>query len=207
MQKQTNINNREPKGPFKNLNYAQFLPNFKEERTQKFTTIVLTVLALSFFGIFAINPTISTIAQLRKELDDNTIVDNKLQEKINNLSILQKKYVSLENDLPLILSAVPKNSDVPLLAAQVQAVAKNSNVSINNFQSFEVDVVTNPSPKSYSSFAFALSVDGAYNDLYKFLSSLSNMQRVLSIDLISLTKKTASNGIELSIRGKAFFSP
>lgn len=203
MQKQNNP--RDPKGPFKSLNYLQFLPDFKEQKTQKFTTIILTVLALSFFGIFAISPTISTIAQLRKELDDNTVVDNKLQEKINNLSTLQKKYVSLQNDLPFILSAIPKNSEVPLLAAQVQAIAENAKVSIDNFQSFEVEIPTKGSKVSYSTFSFALSVDGAYNDLYRFLTSLSNMQRVVSIELISLTRKSGSDSIEMSIRGRSFF--
>lgn len=185
----------------------QFLPNFKEERTQKFTTIILTVLALSFFGVFAISPTISTIVGLRKELDDSTLVENKLEEKINNLSDLQKKYVLLQSDLPSILGAIPKTPDVPLLAAQIQALAKDKNASINNFQSFEVSIQNTASQRNFSSFSFALSVDGAYNDLYKFLSSLSNLQRVVSIDLISLTKKTGSDQVEMSLRGKAFFSP
>lgn len=194
------------KGLFKNLGLP-FVPNFKEERTQKFTTIVLTVLTLSFFGIFAINPTISTIVKLRKELEDNKFVDNKLTEKINNLSSLQKKYNSLQNDMPFILAAIPQSSEVPLLAAQIQAVAKNTNVIIENFQTFEVEIQKKTSPRNYSSFSFALSLDGSYNDLYNFLKSLSNMQRVVSIDLISLTKKTTSSSLQLSIKGKAFFSP
>lgn len=190
----------------KNLNY-NFLSSFKEERTQKFTTIILTVAALSIFGIFAINPTISTIAGLRKQLDDNTLVDNKLTQKINNLSILQKKYNGMQKDLPLILSAIPKDSEVPLLAAQIQAVAKDTNVNIENFQSFQVGVESAASPRNYSSFSFTVSAVGTYNDLYNFLKTLSNMQRVVSIDLLSLTKKTAVNQVDLSVKGEAFFNP
>lgn len=190
----------------KNLNYG-FLSNLKGERTQKFTTIVLTVIALAIFGIFAINPTISTIAMLRKELDDNTLVDNKLTEKINNLSTLQKKYNGMQKDLPLILSAVPKGAEVPLLAAQIQSIAKETNVSIENFQSFQVEVGNTPSPRKYSSFSFTVSAVGTYNDLYNFLKTLSNMQRVVSLDLLSLTKKTAVNQVDLSVKGEAYFNP
>lgn len=190
--------------PFKNLKF-DFLPNFKEERTQRFTTIILTVLTLIFFGIFAINPTISTIVKLQKELDDNKLVDKKLSEKINNLSILQKKYAALQPDLPLILSAIPRNSEVPLLAAQVQGVSQNTKVGIGNFQSFEVAVQKEPG-LNYSSFAFTLSSEGSYNDLYNFITKLSNMQRVVAIELLSFTKKSTSSLYELSLRGKAFFN-
>lgn len=188
---------------FKNL-ALPFVPDFKEERTQKFTTIVLTVMTLSFFGIFAINPTISTILRLQRELEDNKLVDTKLAQKIQNISTLQKKYTSLQGDLPIILSAIPQNAEVPLFAAQIQGVAKNSNVSIENFQTFEVEV--EKSASKYLSFSFALSVSGSYNDLYKFLTTLANMQRVVAIDLLSLTKKTGNSQFELAIKGKTFFS-
>lgn len=197
---------KQNKNLFRNL-ALPFVPDFKEERTQKFTTILLTILTLSFFGIFAINPTISTIVKLRKELEDNKFVDNKLTEKIQNISTLQKKYTILQNDIPLILAAIPQSPEVPLLAAQVQGVAKNSNVLIQNFQTFEVEIQEKSLPRNYSSFSFALSVDGSYNDLYKFLSSLSNMQRVVSLELLSLTKKSGSNLLQLSVKGRAFFNP
>ncbi len=188
-------------------NYSKLLPNFKEEKTQKFITILLTVITLAFFGVFAINPTISTIIKLRKELDDSKFVDNKLQNKINNISALQKQYIVLQNDLPFILAAVPYGPEVPLLAAQIQSVAKNSNVGIDNFQTFEVEVPQKATPRNYLSYSFALSTEGTFNDLYNLLTSLSNMQRVISIELLSLTKKSASNLLELSIKGKAFFNP
>ncbi len=204
MQKQSSSQKR--KSLFRNL-VLPFVPDFKEERTQKFTTILLTVFTLSFFGIFAINPTISTIVKLRKELEDNKLVDSKLTEKIQNISTLQKEYTTLQNDMPFILAAIPQNHEIPLLVAQVQAVAKNSNVLIENFQTFEVEIQKKALPRNYSSFSFALSAEGSYNDLYKFLNSLSNMQRVVSLELLSLTKKSGSDLLQLSIKGRAFFNP
>lgn len=185
----------------------KFLPDFKEERTQKFTTIILTLAALSFFGLFAISPTLSTIAKLNKELDDSNFVKQKLEQKINNLTILQQKYVELQNVLPTIFVSIPKDPQVPIFAAQVQAVASSSNTVIDNFQTFEVEVGQNVSQKQYSSFAFALTAEGSYNDLSKFLSNLSSMQRIVGIDIISLTKKSGSSGLQLTLKGETFFSP
>ena len=98
MKIQTNIQSKiQTNSLFKKLQqkkYFQMLPDFKEERTRKFTTLVFTLLALSFFGLFAISPTLSTIANLNKQLSDNEFVDSQLQNKINNLYTLQQDYVN-----------------------------------------------------------------------------------------------------------------
>lgn len=196
------------KNIFKILPVGKFdlLADFKEERTQKFTTLVLTLVALSLFGLLAINPTLSTIAKLKKQVSDNNFVDQKLQQKINALTTLQQKYTSLQNDLPVIIDAIPKNPEIPLLVAQIQAASGNSNVSLNSLQTFQVEIEKPKIQKKFSSFSFALSADGSYNDLLKFISVVSNMERVVSIDIFSLTKKTGSNLLELTFKGKAFFN-
>ncbi len=196
------------KNIFKILPVGKFdlLPDFKEERTQKFTTLVLTLVALSLFGLLAINPTLSTIAKLKKQVSDNNFVDQKLQQKINALTALSQKYTSLQNDLPIITAAIPKNPEIPLLVAQIQATSKNSNVSLNSLQTFQVEIEKPKIQKKFSSFSFAFSADGSYNDLLKFVSLVSNMERVVSVDILSLTKRTGSNLLELTFKGKAFFN-
>lgn len=185
----------------------QFMPDFKEEKVQKFTTIILTLIALSFFGLFAINPTLSTITELNKELSDSNFVDKRLQEKINNLTVLQQKFSALQSTLPVIFAAVPKNPEVPLFVAQLQAVAQSSNVGIDNLQTFEVDA-TQTGPQKYSTFSFALTAEGSYNDLSNFLTNLSKMQRIIGIDTISVTKKSGTtSALQLILKGKTFFTP
>lgn len=181
--------------------------DFSQERTQKFTTIVLTLIALSLFGLFAINPTISTIVKLRKEISDNKFIERQLQQKINNLSTLQEKYGLLQNDLPLILSAVPIKPEVPLLVALTQTAAKNSNVTLDSLQTSQVDLEKPGIAKKFSSFSFTLNADGTYNDLIKFITTITNIQRVVSLDSISITRKTGpTNLLQLNLKGRVFFS-
>src|SRR5258708_544713 len=119
-----------PKSYFENLSAAKYrehlklLPDMKNETTRSFVTLILTFAALSFFGIFAINPTITTITDLQKQLEDNTQVDQLLKTKIDNLSSLEQQYNQLGSNLTNILSAVPQNADSPLLSAQIAAVAQ-----------------------------------------------------------------------------------
>ncbi|MEK7502217.1 MAG: type 4a pilus biogenesis protein PilO [Patescibacteria group bacterium] len=191
----------------KNNKYFALLPDLKKEKTKKYSSIIFSLISLSFFGIFAINPTLSTIAKLRKELSDTKFVDEQLVKKIANLSSLAEKYNIVEKDIPIVLEAVPKNPQVPLLMAQIQAVAKESGVEIINLQSFEVDVPgSSNNQKKYSAFSFSTGVQGNYENLTNFISTLSSMKRVISLDTLSINRKDNQPGIlELDIKGMAYF--
>ena len=191
----------------KNNKYFELLPDLKKEKTKKYSSIIFSLISLSFFGIFAINPTLSTIAKLRKELSDTKFVDEQLVKKIANLSSLAEKYNIVEKDIPIVLEAVPKNPQVPLLMAQIQAVAKEAGVEIINLQSFEVDVPgSSNNQKKYSAFSFSTGVQGNYENLTNFISTLSSMKRVISLDTLSINRKDNQPGIlELDIKGMAYF--
>ena len=187
--------------------YFELLPDLKKEKTKNYSIIIFSLISLSFFGIFAINPTLSTIAKLKKELSDTKFVDEQLSKKIANLSSLQEKYNIVEKDIPIVLAAIPKNPQVPLLMGQIQAVSRQTGVEIINLQSFEVDVPgSHNDQKKYSSFSFSTSVRGNYENLTNFISTLSSMERVISLDTLSINRKGNQPGIlELSIKGTAYF--
>lgn len=195
---------------FKNLQKKKFfemMPDFKEERMQKFTTLVFTITALSFFGLFAINPTLSTIANLNKQLSDNKFVDQQLQDKINNLYLLQQKYSQIAPDLPYVLDSFPKNPQIPLLVAQVQSLAQSSNIAITSLQTFEVEVPnTSNNAKKFYAFTFTLSANGSYADLSTFINSMIKMQRIVSINILSLTRNAGEGPpTQLNFKGTAYF--
>lgn len=188
--------------------YLELMPDFKQEKTQKFTTIVLTIMASIVLIIFAVNPTLSTISNLQKQLSDNKFVEQRLEEKINNLTILQDKYSQVQPDIPIVLDAIPKNPAVVDLVSQVQSVAKDTNLTLIGFQTFQVE--TTPGSvigKKYSSFDFALSANGDYKSMVAFMNEIVNVQRILTINNLSITKKTNldSSVLQLSIRGTGYF--
>lgn len=177
-----------------------------EQRTQKFLSIFLTLIALSFFGIFAIKPTVSTIAKLQKEVSDSEFVYRELDSKIKNLSILKKQYASLQNDLPIITDAIPAEPNVHLLFAQIQTVARDSNVKIKKLQNFEVEVLKNDksSSKQYYSYSFSVVGDGSFQNINNFTQSITNMQRITDIDVFSITNQ-GGQSLGFNIQGVAFF--
>ncbi len=188
--------------------YFPKLPYLNEERSQKFFTIVLTLLALSFFGFFAINPTISTILKLRKEVSDSEFVYRQLETKIKNLSTLRNQYTGMQNDLPVITDAITIQPDVHLLFAHIQGASQKSNVKLSKVQNFEVEILKNnktPGKKYYSN-SFVISGSGSFENISNFLLTITNMQRIIDIDIFSIATTAKQNEpLEFNIQGTAFF--
>lgn len=190
---------------FKDSKYALLLPDFKKDKTRKISSIVFSLIALSFLGLFAINPTLSTIAKLRKDLEDSKFVSQKLQEKISNLYTLQKKYSLIQEDIPVVLAAIPNNPQAPTLMGQIQTLAKENNIAITSIQSSQVEALAEGViDKKFSTFSFTVAGEGNYNSIINFISSLTNMQRVISIDNLSISKERESGNLFV-INGKSYF--
>lgn len=187
--------------------YLEILPGMREKRTQAFTALTFTLIALSFFGFFAINPTLSTIAQLKRQLSDSQIVDKKLGEKIVNLGLLYQEYSLLEKDLPPVLAAVPKNPKASLLIGQLQSLAQESNLTIKKIQSLQFELVQpKDSSANYSSFDFSFEGEAlSYNDVTNFLSSLINFDRLITIENLSITSAGEGGALKISLKGKTYF--
>lgn len=189
--------------------YLVLLPSLKEEKTQKFTTTIFTILALIFFGIFAINPTLSTIANLQKQLSDDKFVESQLQTKINNLSILQRQYSELQNDLPFVISAIPNKPEVTTLTGQIQTLASQLNLSIVNFQTFQVDVSDDlTAKKEFSTFSFGVTTTGSFEDIKNFITRINSIQRIIVLENITISQPTITeggSGLKLTIKGVAYF--
>lgn len=199
---------------FKNIKYEKYykdiLPYLKKDRNQQYLGIILTFTATIFFALFAINPTLSTIARLRKEVMDSKLVDQKLSEKINNLSLLSSAYQDIKDDIPFVIDAIPTQPEAPTLVAQIQSIAKNSEVLISGLSISPVSLVAKDSTKS-SAFTFEFSAKGNFEKINKFISDLVDMQRIVFIDRISISRSNSEsesksdNNLDTNIKGSVYF--
>lgn len=191
--------------------YKELLPYFKEKKATSFTMIILTFLALSLFGVFAISPTLATIAQLRRQLADNLEVAQKLDTKIANLANLQQEYSLITDQLPIVYEAIPEQPSVPLFVGQVQAIGQDTNITITRLQTFQVELAKRgetgtPTQLKAGSFNFSIEATGTAENLNSFINTLVFYDRIITIDSIQYNSNVeSSSGIQLGIRGKAYF--
>ncbi|MBP9716490.1 MAG: type 4a pilus biogenesis protein PilO [Candidatus Levybacteria bacterium] len=193
---------------FKGIKYEKYykdiLPYLKKQKNQEYFMAILTLGATICFALFAINPTLSTIVKLRKEVEDSRIVHSALKNKVINLSNLITEYSVIQKDLPLVLDAIPEQPQAPTLIGQIQTIAQSSNVAIEKLDISEVGL-TEEGASTSSKFSFELTGTSTYESLNAFISELILMQRIVSLETISLTKNADSETLQLDLKGSAYY--
>lgn len=189
--------------------YLSSVSDLTSEGNQKFIGIILTLCALSFFGFFAIKPAVSTIFKLQKEISDNELILEKQETKIKNLTKLRVQYSNLQSDLPVVMSAITAGPDVTLLFGQIQSIGEMSNITLKELQNFEVEIIKNDKSveKDYYSYSFSIAGTGSSENIYKFIQTLANMERVVNIDTFSISNiiNQESRSLEFNVKGTTFF--
>ncbi len=206
---------RLPKNFFTNLTPAQYkeylklLPDLKDEKSQLYAMLGFTLVAMSFFGIFAINPTLSTIAELKRQLSDLHFVYEKLVTKTQNLSTLQQKYQYLSGDLPVIIDAMPMKPEVPKFVAQINALIAESNLETRTLQTYGVEITPNKKvpEKQALSYVFSLEAEGTYEEMLIFVQKITRFNRLVTIDMLTIAKDEKRDVLILNLRGREYFKP
>jgi Tfp pilus assembly protein PilO len=200
-----------PKNYFENLSttkyreYLKLLPEIKSDKMQHFVTLTLTFASLSFFGLFAINPTLSTVADLKKQIVDNQAIDDQLTTKIEHLSSLQEQYNQLSPSLFHIYDAIPRNADTPLLSAQIAMVLKKHNLTVSTYRIAEVQLANNKPGTKTQSYVFTLQAKGDYRDMMSFAEELSLVSRVITVESMGIERDNKTNNLMLILRGRVYF--
>lgn len=202
--------------------YQKLFPVFKKEKSKRYGILSLTLLTLTLFGIFALNPIITTIIELRKTLEDARIVESSLSEKIQNMQTLRAEYDSLGNDLELIENAVPNGPDATQFIGKVQSIASSTGVVLKGLDLSGIALsgnprLENPNIKAKSQevesanyqlrpYVFTVAVSGTYPQAREFLETLSSFDRVVDVDNIAVSRESGtSSQIGMSIQGTAYF--
>lgn len=180
---------------------------YQTKKGRVYTGIVFSLIVIMLFIFFAIRPTLITIAQLVRQIKDQRIVAAALEKKINNLTEAQKNYLTIENDLSLIEEALPQKANLPLLTKQIEALAKQAGIVLVNLRFSEVSLSkSEPIQDEKIEVVFNFNALGEYPNLKKFLSSLTELRRVILVEAFSFqTGKDEINILSLNLNGKAWF--
>lgn len=178
--------------------YRQFslLKGLKNKKTvQAYTVLILSLLTTSFFIVTAIRPTLKTIASLMAEVRDKKAIDQKLQEKINALSLAKANYQVIKEDLPLIEQALPSEAEFTLLMIQIENLATRTNVSLDKENFEDATLIFKDGLK----IQFSLQVTGDYENLKNFLAGLENLRRITILQNLDISKEKTTEEAEILV--------
>jgi Tfp pilus assembly protein PilO len=189
--------------------YTDKINKMHEPERQKFSAylyVIFSLLTLSFFGIFAIRPTLSTISRLNQQYEASQRIYEQLIVKSNALKTLDTQYQQLTPDLPIIYAAVPRTTLMAYLTRQIEMMAQDNNLVLASltFGPVEVYPADKANPALYS-FTFTASLEGEEDNIKKFISEIIQFDRLVNIEQLN-TGNLDNGEYGMSITGKVYFS-
>ena len=145
--------------------WLESLSDEDQKKLISYIYITLTLLTVSFFGFFAIAPTLATITNLNRQYKDNLLVHEALNKKLTNLSLLDFQYSQIQQDLEAIYSAIPRSTKIGYLARQLENIAAGSNLSISKLSFGKVEIYPNSKMGPIYSFTFTINIVGNQNNV------------------------------------------
>jgi hypothetical protein len=106
------------------LRYRSYFLNivnvYKQRRDVKaFLELILTLVTISFFALFALKPTLLTIIELLREIEAKEETVEKMDTKIQNLQQAQTLYIQEAARIKLLETAIPDKPAPDLFVRQI----------------------------------------------------------------------------------------
>lgn len=150
--------------------------------------LFLTIGLVLFLGAFAIRPTIVTMSDLIKEIETKTELNDALVKKIASLQTSQTQYLTIEEQLPLLDSAIPAQPEIVLSAKIIERIAADSKVIIKNLSVSEIPEDSEETipfnQKSKQLINISANITGDYISIREFVESLRNSRKSFIVESI-----------------------
>lgn len=168
---------------------------------------IFNFIAITIFVVFAIRPTITTILNLQKNIEESGKVLDTLNQKAENLVAGKRNLESIPAEKKVKINlALPQKADVTTLITSLKISSSGSDSAIQ-IQPLTIINTTADQEKSkfnLSEVMFSYNEQGSYPQLMSTLHNLNESLRLITITNTMLNKQSDKPPV-LLITGKAYF--
>lgn len=190
----------------KQQNLQQALIDFYNKPVARVSIeLFLSLGAIIFFAIFAIQPTLKTMTELVKEIEDKRALSEKMDQKIAALSTAQGQYQEFNDQFYLLEEAIPRSASLVDSLKTIEKLASESNLIIESINLSDVPddlEIASPNNAKRTILTFNVDVAGDYLNMRKFVEALMDSRRMLIVDQInfSLTNSQVDQYLTARVR-------
>lgn len=183
--------------------YLQIIQKRPMWRATLFVTLSLTLLIVLL--VFALRPTLITIASLTGDIQSKREIETKLNTKIASLQSMVQIYQKIQPQLDLIDTALPIQPKFGNLSDYLIRASSSSGVIVNNIALGNINLSTQPiATQGVSEIEFGLSVTGSFTQIYEILHKIENSRRLITTTSVQITRNNTGL-LTAVLKGKAFF--
>lgn len=167
----------------------------QRREVKAFLELLLSLGAIAIFGMFALRPTLLTIANLYREIKAKEEMVAKLNQKAQAFVQAQTIYNQERSRLELLSSAIPDKPTPELFVRQIEGLVGKHAIEVLGLSigkatllgtSTEEQSNNSLLPSDASSISFSLSTKGNYLSQSSFLSDLETLRRPIKVDTFSI---------------------
>src|SRR4030042_6279122 len=202
--------------------FLNIIARYRERADIKtYIEILLSLVTISIFAVFALRPTLLTIAGLIKEIDTKRQTLEEIQSKIDNLTKAQTLYDRQRSRINILLSSIPDKPNPEIFARQIEGLSEKYDSEIFEISVGEAIIIGNdigsiskktnalkPLPEGSTEIAvssiYTTGLD-RYFALSNIISDFEKSRRPAKIDAIRIKTATTEDKtkiLELSIEAR-----
>ncbi len=180
------------------------------------TALLLTVVTIVFFAVFAIQPTLVTIAELLKKIDDQKELLERLKTKSAALATASQEYALAQPKLELLDQTVPVDYAADRLVYLLEGLAAEHGLAYASFSlSDQINFYTSAPPdvEGEKVMPLTMRLDGTYEQLLAFVADIQKLIRLVGVDSIRLdtevegSSSDTRDGLALNLSAQVFYLP
>lgn len=169
--------------------------------------LVLTLGMVLFMAVFAIQPTLVTMSDLLKEIEEKKTVDEQLGRKVAALASAQTEYLSIESELDYLEEALPTEPDVVTDLKIIEKLASENSIIITALNVSRFPDTSSESEKltvsdyKRQSLPVVVTVQADYRSIRSFVESLKKNRRSFQVESVvfNLQKNRSQETLSASI--------
>lgn len=197
------------------LRYKDFFLNIllvykKRPDLKMFLEAGLSLITILVFSIFALRPTLITIASLVREIRTKEETVKKMDEKIANLDAAEVIYSQEDQKINVVRQSVPSGPEPEAFLRQIEGLSQTTTASVLGVSFGEVTLsgeepvkkskeVLKALPEGAQALTFSVSATGDYLVLSKFLADIENLRRPINVDAAGMSSSQTAEGATLTL--------
>lgn len=177
----------------------------KRADLRAFLEIVLSIIAVMVFLVFALKPTALTIISLVQQIREEQKTLSALTQKITNLQKASTVLGQNQKYISSIDTAIALAPSPDVFAKQIQGLSAKNSVELISLTINEVVLVGTPKttqvsneleplPENANEVGYSINVRGKFTNINSFLKDLENLRVISKMDSVTINATPTETG-------------
>lgn len=190
------------------IDLKKLIEHLGKGKARDYSFLTIFFIVFSIFVYFAIRPSLITAFSLKKEEANLKKLDFDYERTISSVVSNQTTIEEIRDKLPLLSSALPEGPKINKILSDIENVGKENSIVFDKISINKTNLL-GANSKSLQSLTVNIESSSNFDDLLKFIHSLSDQRRLKTIRAINISSQnkssTQSSQLNIDLEIESFF--